>query len=246
MLLLRACTGTAAAACARRAFPFNRNFSGSSGSHSKGGWSRTKVIAVGAAALAAAGGGVWAWEREEAQGARRSARFWVQIFPIFLHYKWTQHVTCMNFSLSGTSPIDEATADGHWHTLHQEYAGRVHGIMTEMGGFYFKTGQLLSTRDDFVPPEYLGFFKQLQDAAPPKPFDYVKEVVQRELGRELKAVFNAFEETACGAASIGQVHRCVCCVLQRQWCVCHEAQGCAAGRQGGCCKGGTSLLFLQL
>lgn len=140
---------------------------------------------------------------------RRSARFWVQVFPIFLHYKWTQHVTCMDFSLNGRTPIDEAVADKHWNCLHQKYAARVHGIMTDMGGFYFKTGQLLSTRDDFVPPEYLSFFKQLQDAAPPRPFEHVKSVIEREIGREMRAVFKEFEETACGAASIGQVHRAV-------------------------------------
>jgi aarF domain-containing kinase len=67
----------------------------------------------------------------------------------------------------------------------------------------------MSTRDDFVPPEYLGFFKQLQDAAPPRPFEYVKAVIERELGRDLHSLFKSFEEKACGAASIGQVHRAV-------------------------------------
>ena len=58
----------------------------------------------------------------------------------------------------------------------------------------------MSTRDDFVPPEYLSFFKQLQDAAPPRPFEHVKSVIEREIGREMRAVFKEFEETACGAA----------------------------------------------
>jgi aarF domain-containing kinase len=183
--------------------------SSAGGGKAKVGWSPFKKALVAGTVLAGAGGGLWLSEREESRGARRSARFWVQIFPIFLHYKWTQHVTCMEFSLAGRSPIDEAVADEHWHALHQKYAGRVHGIMTDMGGFYFKTGQLMSTRDDFVPPEYLGFFKQLQDAAPPRPFEHVKSVVERELGQQLQSLFKSFEETACGAASIGQVHRAV-------------------------------------
>jgi aarF domain-containing kinase len=199
---------SAAAACARRALT-TATTSGGGGGGAKPGWSRNKWILAAGTALVTAGGGAWAWEREEAHGVRRSARFWVQVFPIFLHYKWTQHVTCMDFSLNGRTPIDEAVADKHWNCLHQKYAARVHGIMTDMGGFYFKTGQLLSTRDDFVPPEYLSFFKQLQDAAPPRPFEHVKSVIERELGREMRAVFKEFEETACGAASIGQVHRAV-------------------------------------
>jgi aarF domain-containing kinase len=195
---------SSAAGCARRALATT-----SGSSPPKAGWSRLKKILVAGTALGAAGGGWWLSEREETRGARRSARFWMQIFPIFLHYKWTQHVTCMEFSLSGRSPIAEAVADEHWHGLHVKYAGRVHGIMTGMGGFYFKTGQLMSTRDDFVPPEYLDFFKQLQDAAPPRPFEHVKEVIERELGQDLRSLFTSFEENACGAASIGQVHRAV-------------------------------------
>jgi hypothetical protein len=124
-----------AAACSRRAFASTPSGGGST----KAVWSRFKKFAVAGTALAAAGGGWWMLEREESRGARRSARFWVQIFPIFLHYKWTQHVTCMNFSLNGRSPIDETVADEHWHSLHTKYAERVHGIMTDMGGFYFKT-----------------------------------------------------------------------------------------------------------
>jgi aarF domain-containing kinase len=199
-----------AAECAKRALSSSsRSGGGSGGGSGKAAWSTTKRILVAGSAIGVVGGGLWAWQREESRGARRSAHFWMQVFPIFVHYKWTQHVTCMNFSLEGRSPINEAVADGHWQKLHQKYASRVHGIMTDMGGFYFKTGQLLSTRDDFVPPEYLGFFKQLQDAAPPRAFEHVKSVIERELGRDLHSLFKKFEETACGAASIGQVHRAV-------------------------------------
>ena len=48
-----------------------------------------------------------------------------------------------------------------------------------LGPTYIKLGQVLSSRRDLLPPEYVAALGTLQDAAPPVPFAAVREVVGR-------------------------------------------------------------------
>ncbi|KAL7450588.1 hypothetical protein ACHAWC_002490 [Mediolabrus comicus] len=47
----------------------------------------------------------------------------------------------------------------------------------------------------------------LQDECPSEPFEVVKGIVESEYNKDLYDIFETFEETPIGAASIGQVHR---------------------------------------
>ncbi|SDR70541.1 AarF/UbiB family protein [Gramella sp. MAR_2010_147] len=76
-----------------------------------------------------------------------------------------------------------------------------------MGPTYIKLGQLLSTRPDLLPDEYLNALANLQDNVSPVPFEEVKEIVEKELGTKISKAFNSFEEKPLASASIGQVHR---------------------------------------
>lgn len=80
-------------------------------------------------------------------------------------------------------------------------------ILEELGPTFIKIGQLLGTRPDLVPPEYIEEFKKLFDQTTPTPFEEVRVAVERELGRRLEDVFAKFEPQALASASIGQVHR---------------------------------------
>ena len=78
--------------------------------------------------------------------------------------------------------------------------------LESMGPAFIKLGQLLSTRPDFLPPEYLEALGRLQDDAKPIPTDTVREIVGQELGGRLSAIFPDFEDTPLATASLGQVH----------------------------------------
>lgn len=83
---------------------------------------------------------------------------------------------------------------------------RIRLVLEELGPSFIKLGQLMSTRADLFPPEYIEEFKKLQDSVPPIPFGDVKAVIEKELKRPLDSVFASFDPDSIAAASVGQVH----------------------------------------
>ncbi len=84
---------------------------------------------------------------------------------------------------------------------------RVRRTLEELGPTYIKLGQLLSTRPDLLPPEYVQQLSLLLDAAPPIPAEELRQVLETELGQRTEAVFAALDWQPIASASIGQVHR---------------------------------------
>ncbi len=86
-------------------------------------------------------------------------------------------------------------------------AERIRLALEELGPTFVKMGQILSTRPDLIPVEFIGELSKLQDSVPPFPFAQAKKIVETELKQPLEAVFLSFAEEPLAAASIGQVHR---------------------------------------
>jgi predicted unusual protein kinase regulating ubiquinone biosynthesis (AarF/ABC1/UbiB family) len=79
--------------------------------------------------------------------------------------------------------------------------------LERMGPTYTKLGQLLSTRFDLLPAPYTEALGRLQDEVEPFAFEQVKEIIETELGADLRHLFDHFDAEPLAAASLGQVHR---------------------------------------
>lgn len=88
-------------------------------------------------------------------------------------------------------------------------AARVRMALEELGPTFIKMGQILSTRPDLLPIEFVQEISKLQDNVPPFPFEQVKATIEKEFKKTLDHAFLSFDGRPIAAASIGQVHRAV-------------------------------------
>lgn len=84
---------------------------------------------------------------------------------------------------------------------------RVRRVLEELGPTFIKLGQILSTRPDLIPYDFIKELARLQDKVPSFSYGEVCQVLAAELGGPPESFFQEFERQPCAAASIGQVHR---------------------------------------
>jgi len=77
----------------------------------------------------------------------------------------------------------------------------------ELGPTFIKLGQMLSMREDLLPPKWTAELALLRSSATPVPFEEILPVIERSLGRPHTEVFVDLEREPVGSASIAQVHR---------------------------------------
>ena len=118
-----------------------------------------------------------------------------QIAGVLLSHGW-------DFVRNNEQPVTNATSKvaANARPLHLRLA------LEELGPTFIKLGQILSTRADLLPPEYLVELTKLQDSAPPVAFEEIHQALLTELARPIEDIFAHFDPVPLAAASIGQAH----------------------------------------
>ncbi len=84
---------------------------------------------------------------------------------------------------------------------------RIRQALEELGPTFIKLGQILATRVDLFPPQYIAEFEKLQDQAPPVPFEDLLAQIEEDIGGSIDDFFLEVNRQPLAAASIAQVHK---------------------------------------
>ena len=122
------------------------------------------------------------WPRSLRSRAARSRRYW-QIVRIFTR--------------CGAGPLIR----GPWSAT---LARSLTEALDRSGVVFVKFGQVLSTRRDLLPPEFIAELGRLQDRVSPLPWEQIEQVLGTELGGT--AMFADIDREPLASASIAQVH----------------------------------------
>lgn len=83
---------------------------------------------------------------------------------------------------------------------------RIRLAFEELGPSYVKLAQVLSTRKDVLPIDFITELQKLQEHATPFSMEEAREQIRRNLGAEVEDIFEKFGPVPIAAASIGQVY----------------------------------------
>jgi len=84
---------------------------------------------------------------------------------------------------------------------------RLRCALQELGPTFVKLGQVLATRVDLLPPEWIAELGLLQNAVPALPWETVHPQLVEDLGMDPEAAFARVETVPVAAASLAQAHR---------------------------------------
>jgi len=129
-----------------------------------------------------------------------------EIAGILVHYGWgdvVKRIGLINlFERAGSMLHPKESED----VAHLAPAVRVRLAMQDLGPTFVKLGQVLATRADIFPPQWIAEFSKLQDQVPPVPFDELLPELEKALGSSPFEVFKDLQREAIAGASIAQVH----------------------------------------
>ena len=83
---------------------------------------------------------------------------------------------------------------------------RLRKALEDLGPIFVKFGQILSTRQDLLPPDIGEELTKLQDNVPPFADNLARQIIEKSLEVPIEDVFSAFSESPLASASVAQVH----------------------------------------
>jgi ubiquinone biosynthesis protein len=130
-----------------------------------------------------------------------------EIASVLIRYGWGDVVRALGIS----ALLERAGKLLHWHRSREaeelELPVRIRLALTELGPTFVKLGQILATRVDVFPPNWIAEFEHLHNQVPPVPFELLQSELESTWGKPISELFLAFDREPFAAASIAQVYR---------------------------------------
>jgi ubiquinone biosynthesis protein len=126
-----------------------------------------------------------------------------EIASVLIRYGWGDVVRALGIS----ALLERAGKLLHWHRSREaeelELPVRIRLALTELGPTFVKLGQILATRVDVFPPNWIAEFEHLHNQVPPVPFELLQSELESTWGKPISELFLAFdrEPFASGEAS---------------------------------------------
>ncbi|MGN6031878.1 MAG: ABC1 kinase family protein, partial [Thermomicrobiales bacterium] len=141
-------------------------------------------------------GPLYLW-RELKRSLQRSTRF-AQISAILVRRGLIAYVR-------GGRRAELRTSEGR-----EAIAISLREALTDGGVTFVKMGQILSTRRDLLPPEFIAELSKLQTKALPLPWEQIAPILAALFGEDrLATAFRSIEREPLASASVAQVHAAV-------------------------------------
>lgn len=96
-----------------------------------------------------------------------------------------------------------------YHALKSLTPEKLRMILEDLGPTYVKFGQILSSRQDLLPPPYTHELEKLRSNVSPMPYEVVREEIIKTYGKAPEEIFASFSKTPLGSASMAQVHEAI-------------------------------------
>src|SRR5437667_8279189 len=116
---------------------------------------------------------------------------YVEIFRILRKYEL--HHVAAEFGLSHRHEDEDEIMLHDDHDEDDDHAAGLASALEELGPCFIKLGQLLSTRPDVLPANYIQALSRLQNTVTPVPVGKVIGIIESELGASVAELFQSFD-----------------------------------------------------
>lgn len=106
-------------------------------------------------------------------------------------------------------PLKRLPSGGKSRAGPDEMPARFANVLEELGPTFVKFGQMLSTRPDLLPHDYIVELRRICHHVAPFPGSAARSIVEEELGAPVEEVFASFSNEPRASGSIAQVHDAV-------------------------------------
>jgi len=127
-----------------------------------------------------------------------------QILTIIFKYGFGHIIEALNIDRYLEIGLKMISRHKHARLERLTQSQRTRLLFEELGPTFIKFGQILSTRPDLIPLEFIFELEKLQDNVPEFPFSDVEKTVAKAFGDDNP--FGSMEKEPIASASIGQVH----------------------------------------